>query len=184
MQTVLFCHRTWFSCSAVLKNIMIPQKFRDGRILNYSRIPDTDTQRVISGLKPNWDCITLVLQTANRSSNCQLNSHSCRRQQRFEVKDNSCHCSMISRRQNALLSPALTDCANHAAPYFILFLFLFVKCPCSSSSSSSSRCIADNDYTIVPLILLDKKLDQLMMTNPATRLEVSQGHQTWYHSIS
>jgi len=23
----------------------------------------------------------------------------------------------------------------------------------------------------------------LMLTNRATRLEVSQGHQTWYHSI-
>jgi len=24
---------------------------------------------------------------------------------------------------------------------------------------------------------------RLMMTNPTARLEVSQGHQTWYHSI-
>jgi len=28
-----------------------------------------------------------------------------------------------------------------------------------------------------------KQETQLMLTNRATRFEVSQGHQTWYHSI-
>jgi len=34
-----------------------------------------------------------------------------------------------------------------------------------------------------PMDTIEKQETQLSLTNRATGLEVSQGHQTWYHSI-